>query len=278
MNSEELVKRSRALQEQYWTPNAAEKQSLIAEGVERLEWEKSLRLLHLACLDLVSTGPGREELVSDDSEGVDAPEGPDRHLIVQLLQRLRAADSPYKERHVSVWQGNPGESDTREPNAEGKFRNASLTHLGSIEVIRLDAQDHPVSMSFVPLDDLRGAAFAPPAVFRFGRLFFDNQRADEFVLVPLLYGISWRTPNLFDRDGTMTRFISHVEVPGGQGAFSIGVGHQDFVVESRDGSQTLLGLGSVGEIMVGLTLDDPKFDAKCRARGLDPAEVRSSVG
>ena len=66
MNTRELVEQARALQTQYWSANADEKQRLIAEGVDSLNWEKSLRLLHLTCLDLISTGPGKDELASDD--------------------------------------------------------------------------------------------------------------------------------------------------------------------------------------------------------------------
>ena len=41
--------------------------------------------------------------------------------------------------------------------------------------------------------------------------------------------------------------------------------------------QPIFGLGSIGEIMVVLFWDDPKFDQKCRARGLDPDDVRRSM-
>jgi hypothetical protein len=36
-------------------------------------------------------------------------------------------------------------------------------------------------------------------------------------------------------------------------------------------------LGSIGEILIVLFMDDPKFDQKCRARGLDPEEVQGSM-
>lgn len=58
-------------------------------------------------------------------------------------------------------------------------------------------------------------------------------------------------------------------------ALVIGVGHQDFVMEGD--RQTLFGLGSIGEIMITLSVDDLKFDQKCKARGFDPDEVRRSM-
>ena len=235
----------------------------------------------LGCLSEISRALAKSRVTRASTNNIvseiaalplDAPEGKDRDLIVLLLRRLRSAESPYKERHVAVWQGKAGESEAREPDAQGSFRNASLTHLGSIEVIRLDAQNQPAGVWFVPLDEVRGAIFSP-AIFGLAKLFFDSLRPDEIVLLPLLYGISWNTPNSFDRDGTMTRFISHIETDDGQGTFSIGVGHQDFVVKG----QKIIGLGSIGELMVGLSVSDPKFEVKCRARGLDPAEVRRSI-
>jgi hypothetical protein len=130
-------------------------------------------------------------------------------------------------------------------------------------------------LAFISLDEIRGAIFANPALFRYGRLFFDDGRPDEFVLVPLLYGISWFSPHDFDLNGRSTRFICGINIDDDKPDFAIGVGHQDFVMEKN--GQSLFGLGSIGEIMVALFVDDPKFDQKCRARGLDPDEVRSSM-
>ena len=143
-------------------------------------------------------------------------------------------------------------------------------------MIRLDAQNKPAEIWFAPLDALRGAVFARSAIFGLGKLFFDSQRPDEIVLIPLLYGISWRTPNSFDQDGTLTRFISHLDPKDGNGTLAIGVGHQDLIVDQQVG-RTVVGLGSIGELMIALTVNDPKFDEKCRARGLDSGEMRRSV-
>lgn len=143
---------------------------------------------------------------------------------------------------------------------------------GALEVVRLDAQQQPTELVFVPLDDLRGVVLASPAIFRLAKLFFDDGRPDEIVLVPMIYGISWSTSNAVHHDGSLTTFVAHVQRRGEAQARGIGLGHQDFVV-SGDGAR-LMGLGAIGEIMVALSVDDPRFDQKCRARGLDPAVVR----
>ena len=142
-------------------------------------------------------------------------------------------------------------------------------------MLRLDAEQEPTELTFISLDEIRGAVFDRTALFRTGMLFFDDGRPDEIVLLPLLYGISWLSPHDFDQKGTSTRFICSIEIEEGKPELAIGVGHQDFVME-RDG-QTLLGLGSIGEIMTVLFWDDSKFDQKCRARGLDPDDVRRSM-
>jgi len=237
-----------------------------------------LRLLHLACLEMLSHGPCREQLLDEElalEESTHAPPGENRDLIEKLVTQLVSEGNPCTPRPVAVWQEEAGESDKHEPNLQGVFCNASLTHPGCIEVIRLDAEQQPTELTFISLDEIRGAVFDRQAIFRPGMLFSDGGRPDEIVLVPLLYGISWLSPHDFDQDGRSSRFICATETDEGKQNFVIGVGQQDFVMEGV--RQPIFGLGSIGEIMIVLFWDDPKFDQKCRARGLDPDEVRRSM-
>ena len=264
--------RARDLQRNYWTPNPQEKSRLLARGVAALSWSEKLRLLHLTCLDELSTDALRRLLEDEDIDPEDMPAGPNRELVETLVADLRSAASPFRPRYAAIWKGKGGESEGREPDVEGVFENASLTHLGALEVVRLDAQEQPTELVFVPLDDLRGVLLASPAIFRRAKLFFDDGRPDEIVLVPMIYGISWSTSNAVHHDGSLTTFVAHVQRRGEDQARGVGLGHQDFVV-SGDGAR-LMGLGAIGEIMVALSVDDPRFEQKCRARGLDPVEVR----
>ena len=264
------MERAKEIQQRYWRPDAGAKKRLLRKKPADLEWAGALRLLHLTCLETLTESPGREQLQREDADPEDFPAGEDRDLVVRLVDRLRSEASPYRPRYVAVWQGAAGSSDEREADLEGLFCNASLTHLGSLEVIRLDGEQRPVELAFIPLDVLCGAVFAPPALFRYGKLFFDDGRPDEVVLAPLLYGTSWLTSHASDQDGTTTRFLCRVQAAG----MSIGVGHQDFLV----GERNLFGLASIGEFMVALSTKDPRFDEKCRARGLDPRAVRRAQG
>ncbi len=57
------VKLGREIQQKYWTANADEKKHLLEKGIDDLSWDDSLRLLHLTCLEILSNGPGREQLM-----------------------------------------------------------------------------------------------------------------------------------------------------------------------------------------------------------------------
>lgn len=267
--------RARELQRKYWSPSPDEKGSLQARGMTALSWREKLRLLHLACLDELSTEASRRILDSEDPDPTDMPPGPNRDLVAALVTNLRSAASPFRPRHASIWTGKAGESEQREPNAQGLFENASLTHLGALEVVRLDGQGQPVEIAFVPLGDLRGVVVASPALFRLAKLLFDDGRPDEIVLLPLIYGVSWSTANPANHDGSLTTFVSSIELSGKDQVASIGIGHQDFVVHGA--GEHMIGLGNIGEIMITLSVDDPRFEQKCRARGLDPAAVRADL-
>jgi len=263
---------------EYWTFSPEEKAELLSRHPKGLSWPETLRLHHLSCLEMLATDAGKRQFAATDSlELPEAPDGDAHDLCVELFEKLASEQSPFCPRHCLVWQGEPGQSDKRAPDMQGVMANASMTHLGSIEIIRIDEKEQPLEVTFVPLDDIRGALFAGTGAFRGIRLFKEDG-SDEIARAPLLYGVSWRAPNSYDQDGTMTRFCCAPgkEITGLCGG--VGVGHQDLAVEAEDGGATLFGIGSVGEIMVALSVKDPRFDEKCRGRGLDPEEVRKQVG
>ena len=279
MDLRQLIEPAREIQQKYWTLNPDEKKHLLEKGIDDLSWDESLRLLHLTCLEMLSDGPGREQLMLEEEPEKDsqvASPGDNRDLILRLVTRLCSDTSPYKPRAVSIWQWRPDKPDKREPDIIGIFRNASLTHLGCIEVIRLDDEKQPVELSFVSFDELHKAIFWGSGPFRYGEFELIGGRSKERMLVPLQYGISWTTPNAFDRDGSYTRFICHMESEQHQFSINIGVGHQDFMM--AEGEHTsLLGLGSIFVLQVTLDLDDLKFDQRCKTLRLSPGVIRYSM-
>lgn len=253
------------MQRAYWTHNGEEQAQLEARGAGQLDWRERLRLHHLVCLQRLNVGPERAAVTEK---------------CRQMVRSLIALDSPYRPRPAMVWQGQSAQPGAgREPDMQGEFLNPSLTHLGCLEVYRVDAADQPVRLDFVSFDELSGIAFAPPNLIRAAKLFYDDGRG-EIVLVPLLYGLTWAIGNEFDRTGRMTRFVAHLdgEEAGAIGASGIGIGQQDLSIRGQDGSASLFGLGSVAEVSFPLDMRDPRFDAKARARGIDLDEVRRKTG
>lgn len=292
----QLIEPAREIQQQYWTPSPDEKKHFLKKGIDELSWNESLRLLHLSCLEMLSDGAGKDQLMLEEkseNESSEAPPGDNRDLILRLITKLCSNTSPYKPRGVSVWQWKPDKPDKREPDTTGIFLNASLTHLGCIEVIRLDDEGQPVELSFISLDELHKAIFWDPGPFCYGEFEFIDGRPKERMLVPLQYGISWKTPKTFDQDGSFTRFICHIKSELQEFPLNIGVGHQDFIIKEADEFEVdqqdfpieeveqkgslMLGLGSIFVLQVALDLDDPRFDQRCRVLKLSPGILRSSM-
>jgi hypothetical protein len=142
------------LQRAYWTPNADEQSQFEARGDEQLTWRERLRLHHLICLQRLNSGP--ERAAATDK-------------CRQTTRRLLASDSPYRPRPAMVWQGQSAQpGHNREPDMQGEFLNPSFTHLGCLEIYRVDAANQPTGIDFVSFDELSGVVFAPPNLIRAG--------------------------------------------------------------------------------------------------------------
>lgn len=253
--------RAAEMQRAYWTHNPQEQHRLEARGVEKLGFSDLLRLHHLTCLERLR--PGADRAANEEK-------------LRPILRRLLSEESPYRPRSALVWQGKP--SQDREPDMLGQLSNPSLTHLGGLEVYRLDAQLSPVKLDFVGFDELSGVLFASPSLIRAAKLFHEDGR-EEMVMVPLLYGLTWDQGDEHDRSGRMTRFLCHLRAlntgeMGAPGASGIGVGQHDLTITSPDGGMRMFGLGSVVEILFPLDMRDPRFDEKARRRGMDPEAIR----
>jgi len=285
-NDLELTASLTAVQEEYWRFDAEEKATLIQSDPLQLPWNKMLRLNHLCCLEMLETklgklylqDPGAYDPGVSGIQDTGLRRGLNLDFWPELLRKLVSKNSPYRPRYCLVWMVNPTPANPREPDHEGCFMNFSITHFGSIEVIKIDAKLKPVELAFVGLDEISGLMLGRPSIFRPATLFYEDRREDEIVCMPLLYGVSWRSSSSHDRDGSYTRWVGHtkVKVEDMDINIGIGIGHQDFLIKNVDSPNKAVkfGLGSIDEIQVALDIEDPKFEIKCRARGLDPDEVR----
>ena len=271
---------SRTIQEDYWTHNAQEKAELLARR-GGLSWPEKLRLLHLAAMELLLSDAGRAAM--NDMvlvEGSAPPEGLALDLYGELAAELLSAASPYRVRNGMVWLGLQGHGEKREPSLKGPIRNASLTHLGSLEVIRLDEAGLPRELAFVAMDDIRGAAFGPAALYRYARIFYDDGRAPETVLLPLLYGMSWSSREPLFRTGSATRFVFSIRPSDTHPPMGIGLGQQRLWGHGRHPGpkQTTVPLASVDALLTALEVGDPRLLLKSKARGIDPDAVSGAAG
>jgi hypothetical protein len=261
-----------AVHQAYWTPSKSELRRLCAVPPSELSWPACLRLLHLTCMAVLDTGDGRKALQGDHFLLPDPARDPFRtfaHWPV-LIERLTSEVSPYRPRASEVWHSSPLLS----PDIRGVLHNASLTHLGALEVIWAELDGTPREVGFVSFDELHSLSITQPGTFCTARVAFDDGRDEALVWLPLLYGVSYRTGRRHDLDGSTTRFICHTRVPGHASrlGIGIGVGQQDFQTGG-----TLCGLASVRKLATTLDVHDPRFDERCRARGLDPDQVLTEM-
>jgi hypothetical protein len=252
------------LQRAYWTYDADEQSRLESRGLERLDWPELLRLHHLTCVQRL-----KERL--NGGPHLAAATAKSRAIV----RRLAAVDSPYRPRPALVWQrGSTEDGPDREPDLEGEFFNASITHLGCWEIYRVDPAGEPTGIDFVSFDDVDGIAFTPSEPIRPALLYLSDGSTLR-VLVPELYGLTWVIGNELERARRLTRFVGNLPtdaVP--QVATGMGVGQQDLAIRDREDAVRLVGIASVVSVMLGLDITDPRFDEKARARGMDPEEIR----
>ena len=271
------LKKAVELQREYWRPNDEEEEQLRAKLAEA-SWKEKLRLLHLTCSRLLLRGAGKQQLLHDDLNEEPQPiDDPLVRLIQSLLLELLVDGSPYLPRAAFVWKGmgEAAELEERDPDHQGMLYNASLTHLGSLEVLRTDENNEVSKIDFIPFEQIRDIVVSsqkdPFSGFSLAKIFFDDERAQDFVLLPLLYGLSWASGLENDVDGSMTRFICSLEIPSTNRSLSIGIGQQDFFIRRQ--TQDVFGLASVAHVSFPLAVDDPNFEKKCKARGIDPKEI-----
>jgi hypothetical protein len=252
------------LHKNYWTFNRVEKEALLDRYPDNLSWSELLRLNHLVCMEIIYQDEVLHQLNSGDTKSEIHASQEHLDLYREIIRKLVADNSPYRPRYCSIWQGKQNY-----PSFTGKFYNISATHLASMEVIQLDENKTPVSVNFIPLDELHGIILGTSATFRLARLGYEFGKPDEIVLIPLIYGISWSLNNDTLKDGSSTAFINYLDIPQYR-LLSIGLGHQNFTCES---DRYLLELGTINEIEVALEMVDSRFSDKCRGRGLDPTKI-----
>lgn len=304
-----VAERAVALQKRYWTANADELALLEAQRFETLEPRELLRLHHLRCLALLDARDGivRRGLLAPLAERPSEAElraaiDPTLHAQVQRSAKaLLGRRSTLRPRHAFTWLGAGPPTGDQIPysDLQGRTLNASLTHLGALEVIALDPSFEPARVEFLDFDQiltisLAAGELAADAPFRPARILREYGLDDRVVLLPLRYGLSWfaHEPELLR--GTGERQLASVELSGladpsraagnplDRRSLGIAVGPQCLEVLSdygQDGERGLsrIRLADAYQISLAIDQDDPRFADKCRGRGLDLEATRGDV-
>lgn len=315
-----------ALQKRYWRDDPDERAELEARlgeaptgigGPEgEASWAARLRLHHLRCLALLDAedlllrrallAPEAERPSPAQVEAAEAELAPLRAAVAASAKLLLARRSPYRPRHGFAWlgAGPPEGEDIPYSDFQGRCLDASLSHLGSLEYLRLDGDSlEPVALEFLAFDELMTLSFAPreggDAVdqppFRPARILREYGREDILALVPLRAGLSWfgHEPELLR--GAGERGVSPIELAGladpakrasharhDRRALELRAGLTRLQILSdyaEDGDEGLCSftLASAYQLSLAIDQDDPRFAAKCQGRGLDPAATRGDV-
>ena len=300
------------LQKRYWTPNPDELAELEARTRSDLDWPEHLRLHHLRCLAWLDArdGAARAALLAPAGErpALDEPGAlePDLEARVRASAKtLLGRRSPYRPRHGFCWLGEGPPTGDAIPYSDyqGRIVNASLTHLGCVELITLDAELAPAAVEFVDFDRVltlsRGVlelgADAPTPAFVPVRLLLEYGAEDRAGLLATRYGLSWLSHEPAVLRGQASHAIGAIELGGladpgravgqpsgpGDGRRSLGirVGPQQIEVLSDYEHEGLARceLGRCYQVSLAIDQDDPRFADKCAGRGLDPDATRGDV-
>lgn len=304
-----VSERAIALQKRYWSPNPAELTALEARELQSLTPNELLRLHHLRCLAVLEGRDGilRRGLLAPVAERPSDDElraGTDPTLLAKVeasARALLARKSPLRPRHGFTWLGAepPTGDDIPYSDFQGRTLNASLTHLGSVEVITLDDRFEPAALEFLDFDQILTVSLGAGeldgrAPFRPARILREYGLPERVVLLPMRYGLSWfaHEPELLR--GIAKHQVAAIELGGladpskaigdplDRRPLGLAVGPQRFeILSDAPGdhgdqlSQVLL--ADVYQLSLAIDQDDPRFADKCRGRGLDPDATRGDV-
>lgn len=289
---DEVSARLIALQKAYWRANPTEQAEL--ERRSEPSFAERLRLHHLRCLAWLDADAALQRaLLAPASERagigpgvIEAPAG-----VLASLESLLARRSPFRPRHGFAWLGaGPPDTDAIPySDFQGRTINASLTHLGALEVITLDAAHEPAAIEFVPFDELLTLTLAPrepsdAAAFRPAKLLREYGLPEQIVLLPLRHGLSWYAfePALLRGVGDDAEHeVARVRVPklGEDRSLALRVGWQRLESLSDYAHEGLASFRLVDAYQLSLAIDadDPRFADKCRGRGIEPEALRGDV-
>jgi len=128
-------------------------------------------VLHLICLEYLDSKDRKN--IDDEDFNDELPFNDSKDICTEIIDCFLNKESPFCFKKGFVWQGEPGKSEKGNPDLQGDLLNASMTHLGCLEVIKIDKNENPAKVDFIPFDDIRGIIFASQSLFRLAKIFYD---------------------------------------------------------------------------------------------------------
>src|SRR5690606_17120793 len=161
---------------------------------------------------------------------------------------------------------------------------AALTHLGAIEVLSLDDNLQPQRIEFLPFDELMTLASPAGPPFRGARVLPEYGQRARVVLLPRVYGLTWRVPIAELLRGEDTRTFGRLdggsqtaEPLAGATVFALGAQKLRSASDFADEGLQEFRLAECYQVSLAIDADDPRFDEKCRGRGIDATATRAEA-
>jgi hypothetical protein len=145
------------IQKEYWTFNRKEKEILLAQFPHISKWKDILRLHHLLCMEIFQWYSANNLQDATYQSGQKKIPVQIQEAIVNLkntTEKLLNEDSPYIPQACEIKYDIL--TKFREfKKLEGTCMNASLSHLGSLEVFKVDGELNPLCIDFIPFSEIK---------------------------------------------------------------------------------------------------------------------------
>jgi len=213
------------IQQQYWTVNNDEKENLLSQFPDSLDWKQLLRLHHLLCMEVFQAYIAGHFLFKKNKIILNQE-------MTRFLQKstaiLLSDKSPYRPQQCEI----KFDVLTRQKEfkrMEGTLINASLTHLGCIEIIRLDPELHPVSLDFLPLSLIKVIMNNTEGSL----VSYRDRKEKDICYLASYYYFSQESKKFINN--THTEYVCPLECDEAGEECGIGLGIQEFLIIQNNG-------------------------------------------
>ncbi|MBN2442849.1 MAG: hypothetical protein JXJ04_15940 [Spirochaetales bacterium] len=215
------------IQQNYWTFNKGEKEILLSQFPRISDWKDLLRLHHLLCMEAFHDHMkgnfifSRNKISSHNNTYLE---------LQKTLAMLLSDESPYVPQQSEI----KFDILTRHKEFKkltGILMNGSLTHLGSIEIVNVDSELTPLSISFLPLTHIKSIMINSKGTL----ISYRNKKEKDICYLASHYYVSKESRKYINSNET--EYICTKEYENDHNEYGIGLGPQELVIIQQDGSK-----------------------------------------